>query len=171
MGAVDARAAQEKSASEGVYTAEQANRGVTLYDTSCASCHELGKFKGTEFANVWADKPLTDLHDAVMSMPMDAPGSMKPEEYADILAYFLSINDYPAGETELGRHRRRDQGHQARRQEVAFRSRSRRERDLVGDERAPLVLGSHLEDRAHPVVARGRRAASSRPPTIRSRWA
>ncbi|MBP7777321.1 MAG: c-type cytochrome [Acidobacteria bacterium] len=101
MGPVDARAAQEMLASQGVYTAEQANRGVTLYDTSCASCHELGKFKGTEFANAWADKPLTDLHNAVTSMPMDAPGSMKPEEYADILAYFLSINDYPAGETEL----------------------------------------------------------------------
>lgn len=101
MGPLDARAAQETLASQGVYTAEQANRGVTLYDTSCASCHELGKFKGTEFANAWADKPLTDLHNAVMSMPMDAPGSMKPEEYADILAYFLSINDYPAGETEL----------------------------------------------------------------------
>jgi len=101
MGAVDARAAQAKSASEGVYTADQANRGLTLYDTSCASCHELGKFKGTEFSNVWADKPLTDLHAAVVSMPMDAPGSMKPQEYADIIAYFLSINDYPAGQTEL----------------------------------------------------------------------
>jgi len=34
-------------------------------------------------------------------MPMDAPGSMKPQEYSDILAYFLSINGYPAGTTEL----------------------------------------------------------------------
>ena len=76
-------------------------RGLTLYDTSCASCHELSKFKGTEFANTWTDKPLTDLHAAVVSMPMDAPGSMKPQEYADILAYFLSINGYPAGKTEL----------------------------------------------------------------------
>lgn len=101
MGAVDARAAQEKAASEGVYTTEQANRGLTLYDTSCASCHELGKFKGTEFSNVWGDKPLTDLHAAVLSMPMDAPGSMKPDEYADIIAYFLSINGYPAGKVEL----------------------------------------------------------------------
>ena len=34
-------------------------------------------------------------------MPMDAPGNMKPQEYADILAYFLSINGYPAGQAEL----------------------------------------------------------------------
>ncbi len=98
---VDARAAQAKAASEGVYTKAQAERGLTLYDTSCASCHELSKFKGTEFANTWTDKPLTDLHVAVVSMPMDAPGSMKPQEYADILAYFLSINGYPAGPAEL----------------------------------------------------------------------
>ena len=110
VGTVDARAFQAKAAteateakaaSEGVYTTAQAERGLTLYDTSCASCHELGKFKGTEFSNAWTGKPLTDLHTAVLSMPMDAPGSMKPQEYADILAYFLSINGYPAGQTEL----------------------------------------------------------------------
>ena len=101
LGTVDARAFQEKAASEGVYTKAQAERGLTLYDTSCASCHELGKFKGDEFAKAWTDKPLTDLNTAVLSMPMDAPGSMKPQEYADILAYFLSINGYPAGQTEI----------------------------------------------------------------------
>ncbi len=94
-------APKSRAASEGVYTKAQAERGLTLYDTSCASCHELGKFKGTEFSNAWTGKPLTDLHAAVISMPMDAPGSMKPQEYSDILAYFLSINGYPAGTTEL----------------------------------------------------------------------
>jgi S-disulfanyl-L-cysteine oxidoreductase SoxD len=101
VGTVDARAFQDKAASEGVYTAAQAERGLTLYDGSCASCHELSKFKGDEFTKAWTDKPLTDLHTALLSMPMDAPGSMKPQEYADILAYFLSINGYPAGQTEL----------------------------------------------------------------------
>ena len=101
VGTVDARAFQAKAASEGVYTKAQADRGVNLYDSSCASCHELSKFKGVEFTKAWTDKPLTDLHAAVISMPMDAPGSMKPQEYADILAYFLSLNGYPAGQTEL----------------------------------------------------------------------
>ena len=101
VGTVDARALQTKAASEGVFTAAQAERGLTVYDGSCASCHELSKFKGVEFAKAWTEKPLTDLHTAVVSMPMDAPGSLKPQEYADILAYFLSINGYPAGMTEL----------------------------------------------------------------------
>jgi mono/diheme cytochrome c family protein len=101
LGTVDARAFQAKAASEGVYTKAQAERGLTLYDGSCASCHELSKFKGAEFTKAWTDKPLTELHTAVLSMPMDAPGSLKPQEYADILAYFLSINGYPEGTTEL----------------------------------------------------------------------
>jgi mono/diheme cytochrome c family protein len=99
--ALDGSARQMKNASEGVYTAAQATRGRDLYDSSCASCHELSKFKGPEFVKAWTDKPLTELHTAVLSMPMDAPGSMKPQEYADILSYFLSLNGYPAGETEL----------------------------------------------------------------------
>ncbi|MEZ5293726.1 MAG: cytochrome c [Vicinamibacterales bacterium] len=98
---LDARAAQMKNASEGVYTEAQATRGRDLYDSSCASCHELSKFKGPDFMNAWSDKPMTELHTAVMSMPMDAPGSMSPQEYADIIAYFLNLNGYKAGSAEL----------------------------------------------------------------------
>jgi S-disulfanyl-L-cysteine oxidoreductase SoxD len=101
IAALDARAFQTKNASEGVYTAAQATRGRDLYDSSCASCHELSKFRGAEFSKAWTDKPATELHTALVSMPMDAPGSMKPQEYADILAYFLSLNGYPAGQAEL----------------------------------------------------------------------
>jgi mono/diheme cytochrome c family protein len=93
--------AQEKLASSGVYTTAQADRGMSIYDGQCASCHELSRFKGKDFASAWSDKPLTDLHTAVKSMPMDNPGSLQPQEYADVLAYFLSINGYPAGQTEL----------------------------------------------------------------------
>ena len=101
LGTVDAGAFQAKAASEGIYTTAQAGRGQTTYEAGCASCHELSKFKGTEFTKAWTDKPLTELHTALMGMPMDAPGSMKPQEYADIIAYFLSINGYPAGAAEL----------------------------------------------------------------------
>jgi mono/diheme cytochrome c family protein len=93
--------AQGTLASSGVFTSAQADRGMSIYDGQCASCHELSRFKGKDFASAWTDKPLTDLHTAVKSMPMDNPGSLKPEEYADVLAYFLSINGYPAGQAEL----------------------------------------------------------------------
>jgi mono/diheme cytochrome c family protein len=93
--------AQGTLASSGVFTSAQADRGMSIYDGQCASCHELSRFKGKDFASAWTDKPLTDLHTAVKSMPMDNPGSLNPQEYADILAYFLSINGYPAGQAEL----------------------------------------------------------------------
>jgi mono/diheme cytochrome c family protein len=94
-------AAPAMLASQGVYTDVQADRGRNLYDTMCASCHELGRFKAEEFAKTWTDKPLTELAGAVKSMPMDNPGSLMPQEYADILAYFLRLNEYPVGMTEL----------------------------------------------------------------------
>jgi hypothetical protein len=34
-------------------------------------------------------------------MPEDNPGSLKQQEYGDIIAYFLSLNTYPTGEKEL----------------------------------------------------------------------
>jgi len=35
------------------------------------------------------------------TMPQGDPGSLKPEEYASILAFFLSQSGYKAGEKEL----------------------------------------------------------------------
>jgi hypothetical protein len=35
------------------------------------------------------------------TMPEDNPGSLKPQQYADVVAYFLKLNGYPAGKTEL----------------------------------------------------------------------
>ena len=34
-------------------------------------------------------------------MPLDAPGSLKPEHFAALIAYFLQMNEYPAGATAL----------------------------------------------------------------------
>ena len=34
-------------------------------------------------------------------MPQGNPGSLSTDEYVDILAYFLSMNEYPAGANEL----------------------------------------------------------------------
>ena len=34
-------------------------------------------------------------------MPADRPGGLNRERYADILAYVLSVNQFPAGKTEL----------------------------------------------------------------------
>ena len=54
------------------------------------------------FLDPWAGKPLKDVWDiASGTMPEDNPGSLPQQEYGDILAFFLSLNEFPAGETEL----------------------------------------------------------------------
>lgn len=88
-------------ASQGVYTKAQASRGASLYEDICLACHTLGRFRGADFATKWADKPLATLFKAVRTMPLDQPESLEPQEYADVVAYFLSINAYPEGTTEL----------------------------------------------------------------------
>ena len=34
-------------------------------------------------------------------MPMDNPGSLPPQNYADVVAYFFRANGFPAGKDEL----------------------------------------------------------------------
>ena len=34
-------------------------------------------------------------------MPVGAPRSLTPQEYADVLAYLFELNKYPAGQQEL----------------------------------------------------------------------
>jgi hypothetical protein len=35
------------------------------------------------------------------TMPQDNPGSLAPQEYADILAFFFQLNGFPSGSREL----------------------------------------------------------------------
>jgi S-disulfanyl-L-cysteine oxidoreductase SoxD len=98
---VSASAQTPAAASAGVYTAEQAKRGAPLYGENCASCHgdTLG-LSGEKVQSNW--KSVGDLFDKTStSMPAMAPGSLTGPQVADVLAYILSVNKYPAGTTEL----------------------------------------------------------------------
>lgn len=91
-----------KTTNDGVYTAAQAERGKKTFTTSCTTCHDTDRFSGATFAEAWTGKPLKEIWDVASgTMPEDNPGSLKQQEYADIIAYFLSLNQYPPGETEL----------------------------------------------------------------------
>jgi mono/diheme cytochrome c family protein len=91
-----------RSTLDGVYTAEQASRGKTTFNDKCSGCHETSRFSGKEFQDEWDGKALKELWDiASGTMPEDNPGSLKQQEYGDIIAYFLSLNAYPTGEHEL----------------------------------------------------------------------
>jgi S-disulfanyl-L-cysteine oxidoreductase SoxD len=101
-----------KSVWDGAYTKEQADRGRTLYNNDCGLCHgptlagsdEVPGLTGGQFLSDWNGLTVGDLFDRIHnSMPADNPGSLSREVDADILAYILSANDFPAGKTELPR--------------------------------------------------------------------
>jgi mono/diheme cytochrome c family protein len=94
--------APTKSVKAGVYTAAQADRGQTVFRSKCASCHAPNRFTDDFFYASFAGKPLWEMFDVISdSMPEDNPGSLKKEEYADVIAYLLKLNNFPAGATDL----------------------------------------------------------------------
>lgn len=100
--AVSFSAQEMKSVKSGVYTSEQADRGVALYKQKCASCHAPNRFTDDLFYTSFAGKPMWEMFDVISdSMPEDDPGGMKPEEYADVIAYLLKLNGFPTGQTDL----------------------------------------------------------------------
>jgi mono/diheme cytochrome c family protein len=95
----------------GIYTDAQSKRGEKVYADNCVTCHGP-KLQGTDtagptlsgpdFVNGWKDMTVAALLAKISGdMPSNAPGSLKPEEYADVLSFVLSSNKYPAGTTEL----------------------------------------------------------------------
>lgn len=86
----------------GIYTKEQATRGRYVYLGSCRSCHSAETHTGKTFAEWWKGKPLSELFTFVLErMPKNDPGSMAPEDVADVVAYILELNAMPAGKAEL----------------------------------------------------------------------
>jgi S-disulfanyl-L-cysteine oxidoreductase SoxD len=103
-------AAASRSVAEGVYTKEQAARGMTDYKNLCARCHgenllggdEAPSVAGADFVERWTGKTVGDLFELIRTtMPSDGPGTLSRKQSADITAYLLSVNEYPAGKTEL----------------------------------------------------------------------
>ena len=91
-----------RSTSAGVYTDEQASRGRDMYAMQCKSCHTPASHTGATFASWWDRKPLSDLYQFVTTrMPKNEPGSLQPDEYADLIAYLLKLNDLPSGSEPL----------------------------------------------------------------------
>lgn len=97
-------ASQRRSIWQGVFTSEQAQRGSASFTTSCVRCHALDpqgvpfRMSGDAFWNNWADDALDVLYTRVRdNMPANAPNSLDPQVYADIVAFILSVNGVPAG--------------------------------------------------------------------------
>jgi polar amino acid transport system substrate-binding protein len=90
-----------------LYTEAQAQAGQQVYGQRCAVCHGdrlQGKsapaIDGASLLNKaqilnWSVEDLRQI--VVTTMPRDNPGSLPPQQYADVLAYLLAVDCYPAG--------------------------------------------------------------------------
>ncbi len=94
----------------GVFSADQAAQGKTVFDNKCAICHgaemnggEMAPpLAGAAFVANWSGQTLGDLFTRIHStMPANDPGSMNNAETAQVLAYILSYNQFPAGSAPL----------------------------------------------------------------------
>ena|SRR5689334_18063260 len=91
-----------RSTTAGVYTDEQASRGKDTYAMQCKSCHTPASHTGATFAQWWNKKPLSELFLFITTkMPKNEPGSLQPDEYADLVAYLLKMNEMPSGTEAL----------------------------------------------------------------------
>ena len=100
----------ERSVKDGVFTEEQAKRGEQVYAETCANCHGehlegadmSPSLTGSTFSSNWNTLTVGDYYDRVRTtMPMDRPGTISPQQIADVIAFILKSNQYVAGKTEL----------------------------------------------------------------------
>ena len=103
-------ASTSRSVWDGVYTEEQAKRGEELYRKECVSCHGdtlvggggAAPLTGGTFLSNWNGLTVGDLFDRIRkTMPQGSSGKLPKQQDADVLAYLLSFNKFPAGKTEL----------------------------------------------------------------------
>ena len=105
--------AQNRTVWDGVYTEEQATRGEALYAEHCVRCHGeslqgngegANPLTGATFKSTWNGVSMGAMFDRVrLSMPQDKPATVSRQEVADLLAFILRENKFPAGKTELAR--------------------------------------------------------------------
>lgn len=105
--------AQDRTTWDGVYTAEQADRGEALYTEHCARCHGATlqgngegalPLVGATFMSTWNGVTMGAMMERVrLSMPQDKPSTMTRQQIADLLAFVLRSNKFPAGDAELAK--------------------------------------------------------------------
>ena len=100
---------QTRTVQDGVYAVAQARRGEALYARACAACHGPAlaggagpPLAGENFAAVWNKRSLSDLFAKIAdTMPADAPATLMRSQVADVVAFMLEANRFPAGGGDL----------------------------------------------------------------------
>ena len=106
-----AQQAGKTSTARGVFTAAQAKDGEQAFQAKCASCHgpdlhstdpEAPDLTEGAFRFGWHGKTLANRFEQIRStMPYGNSGSLDDQTYIDIVAYILSFNGIPAGNSKL----------------------------------------------------------------------
>jgi len=100
---------QTSSVWDGVYTGAQADRGAVQYRQECVMCHgpalegngEAPPLVG-RFIPDWEGTKLSELFEKIQAtMPLFAPGTLSASDTADLLAFILQANNFPAGPQDL----------------------------------------------------------------------
>jgi mono/diheme cytochrome c family protein len=95
---------------DSVFTLAQAGRGETTYRSTCASCHgdslaginDAPPLTGPAFHKTWDGNALSSLFNRMSNdMPSDNPGMLTNLQVAELVAFVLKYNGYPAGKMEL----------------------------------------------------------------------
>jgi mono/diheme cytochrome c family protein len=103
-------AALAQTASKGVYSKAQAERGAALYANTCARCHGPSMegldvappLTGGLFLGNWSGQPVAALAERIRTtMPLDQPGTLGLTASAEITAALLAANGYPAGAADM----------------------------------------------------------------------
>ena len=105
-------AQEKKSVWDGVYSEEQAARGKDEYEYNCGNCHihdlsgdsikDVPALAGPDFMAKWSGKSVKELLDYIATnMPQDSRGTLGGKTYADVTAYVLKVNAFPAGAEAL----------------------------------------------------------------------
>ena len=94
---------------QGVFTAEQADRGKASYDQHCVRCHGVDmvganapSLKGERFLTTFGSETVDRLFSKIReTMPVFSVTIIDDRQKIDIVAHILRSNGYPAGAREL----------------------------------------------------------------------
>jgi mono/diheme cytochrome c family protein len=92
-----------RSTQDGIFSADQVERGRQSFLWECMDCHEMEEFTGVgAYLEEMEDESVWEVFEYIWSeMPEDRPAWLEPEQYADILAYILSVYGAPAGDRDM----------------------------------------------------------------------
>jgi mono/diheme cytochrome c family protein len=102
-------AQESASVWDGIYMQEQASRWKAFFGEHCAGCHgealegKTGpQLAGEIFKGNWNGLTADDLFEYInKSMPRGQPGSLSRDQTADLVAFLLTANGFPAGQKGL----------------------------------------------------------------------